>query len=115
MKNFKNTLIQVTQAGMGNGDETLGLKLITNYLRLISEENELPKFIVFYNSGVSLICKDSPAIDTLKTMEEKGVKLIACKTCLIYFELMDKIEVGIAGTMMDIVELQKLSEKVITV
>jgi selenium metabolism protein YedF len=114
MKNFKNTLIQISQDVMGTGDKVLGLKLMTNYLRLINEETEMPSFIVFYNSGVKLICKDSPVIEVTKAMEGKGVKLIACKTCLQHFDLMDKMEVGIAGTMMDIVELQKIADKVIT-
>ncbi|MBI9069854.1 MAG: DsrE family protein [Salinivirgaceae bacterium] len=41
-------------------------------------------------------------------------KLIACKTCLQHFNLTDKIEVGVVGTTMDIVELQKMADKVIT-
>ncbi|MBN1951264.1 MAG: sulfurtransferase-like selenium metabolism protein YedF [Bacteroidales bacterium] len=113
MQNLKNTLIQVSRNGMGAGDETLGIQLITNYLKLISEENDLPKFMVFYNAGVKLICEGSPVIDTLKVLEQKGVKLIACKTCLNYFNLMDKMEAGLAGTMMNILELQKLADKVI--
>lgn len=113
MENFKNSLIQITQNGMGAGDDELGQKLIANYLTLISEEKELPRVIVFYNAGVQLICSGSPVIDTLKTIEQKGCKLLACKTCLNHFNLLDKVEVGIAGTMMDIIELQKVADKVI--
>ncbi|TDO01329.1 DsrE family protein [Sunxiuqinia elliptica] len=113
MENFKNSLIQITQNGMGAGDDELGQKLIANYLTLISEEKELPRVIVFYNAGVQLICSGSPVIDTLKTIEQKGCKLLACKTCLNHLNLLDKVEVGIAGTMMDIIELQKVANKVI--
>lgn len=114
MENFKNTLLQISQDGMGNGDVALGLQLITNYLRLINEETNMPRFIVFYNSGVKLICKGSPVIEVIDAMEKKGVKLIACKTCLQFFNLKDKMEVGITGAMMDIVELQRKADKVIT-
>ncbi len=113
MKNLKNTLLQITQNGMGTGDETLGLQLVANYLKLINEEEDLPQFITFYNGGVKLICSGSPVIPELQDLEIKGVKLIACKTCLNHFNLLQKVEVGIAGTMMDIIELQKISEKVI--
>jgi len=113
MKQNDTTLIQITQNGMGHGDETLGLKLIGNYLKLIVQENSLPKFIVFYNSGVQLICEGSPAIDILREIENKGVKLIACKTCLDYYQLSEKVEVGHAGTMVDIIALQNLAGKVI--
>lgn len=98
---------------MGTGDEALALQLVTNYLKLINEENELPKFMAFYNGGVKLICNGSPALEIIKTIEKKGVKLIACKTCLNHFNLMDKLEVGMAGTMIDIMELQRIADKVI--
>lgn len=112
---MKNTLIQITNNGMGAGSDELGLKLITNYFSLIKEDENPPKFITFYNSGVKLLCNGSPAIEILKTLEKKGIQLIACKTCLNHFELMDKIEVGTMGTMIDIINLQKVADKVINV
>lgn len=98
---------------MGEGDQALGIKLVSNYLTLLNEENELPRHIVFYNAGIKLLCMGSPALDALKKLEEKGVKLIACKTCLAHFGLTDKIKAGIMGTMIDIIELQKIANKVI--
>ena len=112
---MKNTLIQVSNNGMGQGDEELGLKLIANYFRLLIQEEKLPQIITFYNSGVKLICENSPVIETLKQIEAKGVKLIACKTCLDFFNLSNKIKVGIAGTMIDIITLQSAADKVINV
>lgn len=113
MNNFKNTLIQITQNGMGSGDETLGLLLLTNYLKLLGEETELPKIITFYNAGVKLICSGSPVVESLKSLEQKGIKLMACKTCLNHFSLLDNMEIGIAGTMIDIMHFQKVADKVI--
>lgn len=113
MKSYKNTLLQFTQNGMGLGDNSLGLQLAVSYLSLINEEDEVPKFICFYNSGVKLISEGSPCITILKTLEKRGVKLLACKTCLNHYNLMDKIQVGIAGTMVDIISLQKIANKVI--
>lgn len=110
---MKNTLIQVTQNGMGSNNDELGLLLVSNYFKLINEEDNLPRFIAFYNKGVKLICKGSPIIDDLKKLESKNVKLIACKTCLNYFDILNDIEVGNAGTMIDIVQLQKLADKII--
>lgn len=113
MATLKNTLLQISQYGMGRGDEQLGVTLLTNYLKLINEESEPPRFIALYNSGVKLVCKGSPAIPMLNEIEQKGVKIIVCTTCLKHFNLVQDQEVGIAGTMMDIVELQKVAEKVI--
>ncbi|RKD92299.1 DsrE family protein [Mangrovibacterium diazotrophicum] len=113
MENFRNTLIQITQKGMGQGDDELGLVLLKNYLTLLAEESEMPRVIAFYNGGVQLICSGSPVIEQLKVLEKKGVRLLACKTCLKYYDLLEKRETGIEGTMMDIIELQKVAEKVI--
>lgn len=110
---MNNTLIQITQDSMGNGDQELGQLLIANYLKLINEESKLPRFIALYNSGVKLICKGSPVIEQFKVLEQAGVKLIACKTCLNHFNILETVEVGIPGTMIDIIELQKKAEKVI--
>lgn len=113
MSKNRNTLLQITSNGMGQGDEKLGLILLENYLRLCIQEETLPKFIAFYNEGVKLIATDSPVIEILKTIEGKGVKLLACKTCLNHFKLLDAIGVGMAGTMIDIISLQKEADKVI--
>ncbi len=111
---MKNILIQFTQNGMGRGSEELGVVLATNYLNLLSQEDDLPRFIAFYNGGVKLVCSKSPVIDILKALEAKGVNLVACKTCLNHFGILDKMQVGIAGTMMDIIDLQKKADKVIS-
>ena len=110
---MENTLLQINNKAMGNGDDVLGQKLIKNYFRLINEQEHLPRFITFYNSGVQLVCKESPVIDELKALEKNGVKLVVCKTCLMHFELLEKIQVGIVGAMTDIIELQKAADKVI--
>nr|WP_319569668.1 DsrE family protein [uncultured Draconibacterium sp.] len=112
MNSFKNTLIQITQNGMGSGNEKLGQLLVKNYLILLCEE-ETPKVITFYNEGVKLICSGSEALEPLKLLAEKGVKLVACKTCLNHFQLLEKVEVGITGTMVDIMHFQKVAEKVV--
>lgn len=109
----ENTLIQVTNYGMGQGNEDLALQLFINYIKLSLADNVLPKIITFYNAGVRLIATGSPAIDILKEAEAKGTKLLACKTCLNHYGLIDKVEVGIPGTMVDIITLQAKASKVI--
>ena len=113
MNTFKNILIQITHNGMGSNDNELGHILIKNYLTLLCEEEKLPKVITFYNEGVKLLCIGSPALEPLKQLSEKGVRLIACKTCLNHFQLMDKMETGITATMVDIMYFQKVAEKVV--
>jgi hypothetical protein len=53
-------------------------------------------------------------IGSLKSLESKGVRLILCTTCLNYFDLTDKVQVGILGGMIDILEAQRRAGKVIS-
>ncbi|RZT91135.1 selenium metabolism protein YedF [Ancylomarina subtilis] len=111
--NNSNTLVQINKNGMGNGNEELGQILISNYLKLSLTNGQLPKIITFYNAGVQLTCTGSPVLDTLREMEKAGVKMIICKTCLNFYKLENKVEVGIQGTMQDIITLQADASKVI--
>lgn len=109
-----NILLQINSYGMGRGDKSLGIKLIQKYFELQTQEESAFSFIIFYNEGVKLLTNNSPVIDSLKELEKKGTKLIACSTCLEHYDLIDNLEVGIAGGMSDIVTLQAKADKIIT-
>jgi selenium metabolism protein YedF len=109
-----NTVILITNNGMGKADETLQQKLIGKYLELLQQNDSLPNAICFYTDGVKLVVEGSPVLNQLKSLEEAGVHLIVCSTCLEYFGLTDKVKIGIVGGMADIIEAQVKAEKVIT-
>jgi intracellular sulfur oxidation DsrE/DsrF family protein len=111
---MRSTVILVTGNGMGNAPEDLRLTLVKNYLGLLKDEKKLPVALLFYGEGVKLVCSDSPVIESLTVLSERGVNLIACKTCLNYFGLSDQVKVGHAGTMSDILTVQLAADKVIT-
>jgi selenium metabolism protein YedF len=102
-----NYAVAVTSEFMGSGDDFLGKKLIKSFFVALSVLDELPSVVVFYNSGVKLAVKDSEIIDILKEIENKGVEIISCSTCVDHFSLGDSIGAGKAGDMYLI--LQKLS------
>lgn len=109
------SLIQVTKTYMGEGDQELGRKLLTNYFKLRNADNHLPRIMVFYNSGIKVLCEDSELLDIFKEIEAKGVKMIVCGTCLDHFGLADKLKAGMRGTMVDIISLQEEADKVLTI
>ncbi len=109
-----NALLQVNNYGMGLGDEGLALQLFNNYIKLSLDDNRLPKIMVLYNAGVKLTCTGSPALDILKEAEAKGCSILACKTCLNHYNILDEVEVGTTGTMMDIITLQAKASKIIS-
>jgi intracellular sulfur oxidation DsrE/DsrF family protein len=108
-------VLLITRQGMGTADPELQMRLVGNYLRLLDESNLLPAIICFYAEGVKLLVEGSPVIESLQSLEHKGVRLIACSTCLNYYGLADKIRVGIIGGMTDIIEAQWHAGKVITI
>jgi len=108
-----DTVIIVNRNGMGEADQVLQHKLIGTYLRLLDEHNVLPAAICFYTEGVHLAVDGSPVLDVLQSLEKKGVRLILCSTCLNYYNLVDRVKVGIVGGMGDILEAQHLASKVI--
>jgi selenium metabolism protein YedF len=110
-----DTVILITNNGMGKGPEDLQLKLIVKYLELLAHQNDFPAAICFYTEGVRLVTEGSTVLEKLKVLENKGVRLIACSTCLDYFGLAEKVEIGIVGGMGDILEAQWNAGKVITI
>jgi intracellular sulfur oxidation DsrE/DsrF family protein len=110
-----STIILVTSYGMGNAETPLQHKLLGVYLSLLDENDILPAVICFYADGVKMVVEGSPVLEELKSLEFKGVRLIVCRTCLNYFKLTDKVQVGIVGGMTDIIEAQWQAEKVISI
>ena len=94
----KTFLIQ--SEGLGRGDEQLGSLLMASFLRLLGESQDKPGSLIFWNAGVRLLCQGSQVLEHLKRLEEQGVELLACTTCLEYFDLMDKLAAGKPTTMM---------------
>ena len=109
-----DTVLLINRNGMGEADPELQIKLMQTYLTLIDEADALPAVICFYAEGVHLVVNGSPVIESLRSLEAKGVNLIICNTCLKYFELNDQVAVGITGGMPDIIEAQRRAAKVIT-
>jgi sulfur relay (sulfurtransferase) complex TusBCD TusD component (DsrE family) len=108
------TVLLVTRNGMGDAEPALQQKLITTYFKLLDEHNILPAAICFYTNGVQLAVEGSPVLGLLRSLQSKGVRLILCSTCLTYFGLTDKVQVGIVGGMTDIIEAQRRAGKVIS-
>ena len=107
-------VLMVMREGMGTADPELQKKLIKTYFALLNEHDVLPSAICFYTEGVKLVVEGSAVLPELSALEEKGVRLILCSTCLDYFGLKEKVKVGIVGGMTDIIEAQWRAEKVIT-
>lgn len=90
---------------MGAGDRTLGDIILATFLRLLLEKPVLPEYIVLWNDGVRIAAKGSQVLDHLKRLEEKGVKIISCLTCVEYLGLLDNIKAGQIKKMPEIMDV----------
>lgn len=81
-----DTIVVMNQDQMGHGDRQLGLKILGTFLK---KSISLPGFtaIVFFNAGVKLVAAGSPVLTELQLLEERGVDLVPCGTCLQHFEI----------------------------
>jgi len=86
-----------------------------SFLRKLCMQQEKPSAIVFYNSGVHVLAGGSATLDALEALAEAGVDLIACGTCVAFYELKDSIFVGRISDMHEIVATLMHSTKVITI
>ncbi|MBL9076134.1 MAG: DsrE family protein [Planctomycetes bacterium] len=79
-----DTIVVLNQDQMGHGDRQLGQKILGTFLK---KSIGLPDFgaIVFFNAGVKLVAADSPVLTELRLLEERGVDLVPCGTCLQHF------------------------------
>ncbi|WP_258360657.1 sulfurtransferase-like selenium metabolism protein YedF [Moorella sulfitireducens (nom. illeg.)] len=107
-------VLLVTSACLGRGSEELGSILMRSFFYSLSETEVLPRRVIFINSGVQLCCQGSPVLDSLLALEQKGLEILACGTCLDYYHLKEKLCVGSVTNMYTIIEYLAAAEKVIT-
>ncbi|MFC2067657.1 sulfurtransferase-like selenium metabolism protein YedF [Chloroflexota bacterium] len=106
-------VLLITSCVMGKGDDQLGELLMANFLRLLGENQEKPTTMVFLNSGVRLVCDGSNVLDHVIKLEELGIEILACTTCLEYFDLADKPKVGKQTTMVKSIQSIMTADAVI--
>jgi selenium metabolism protein YedF len=111
----KKIMVMIATDRMGYGDDELGQKLMVNFIKTLKEMgNELWR-LIFVNNGVKLTIEGSEILPVLKEYEETGLHILVCGTCLTYFDLLDKKQVGETTNMLDIVTAMQLADKVINI
>ena len=108
-----NTVVAVDTDSMGRGNDELGTVLIKGFLFAVSRLETLPKTVLFYNGGAKLTTEGSASLEDLRLMEQQGVEILTCGTCLNYYGLTDQLAVGSVTDMYTIVERLNRAEKVI--
>ena len=99
---------------MGRGSEELGWALLQNYVKTIKELSHLPGKIFFYNGGVKIVATDNKAVEAVIEMEQRGVEIWACGTCLEFFHLEKELKIGKITNMFDIVNSMAKASRIMS-
>jgi len=100
----KNTVVVISSKAMGHGGDELGTALMKGFIYALGQQETLPDTILFYNGGANIPVEGSVSLEDLKAMEEQGVEILTCGTCLNFYGLTDKLAVGQVTNMYTIVE-----------
>ena len=99
-----DTVVVIASDKMGEGAEELGKTLLKAFVFSLTQQDKLPKTILFYNGGAHLTCEGSPMLEDLRALEAEGVEIMTCGTCLNFYGLTEKLAVGSVTNMYVIAE-----------
>ena len=108
-----DTVVVISSDCMGSGNDELGKVLMKGFIYAVSQLDQLPKTILFYNGGATITTEGSASLEDLKNMEAQGVEIMTCGTCLDYYNLKDKLAVGTVTNMYSIVETMNGAAKIL--
>lgn len=74
IKNSGEKVVVIKSEFMGDGDNELGKVLIKGFIYALSQQDELPQTMLFYNGGAKITSEGSESIEDLKALEEKRCK-----------------------------------------
>jgi selenium metabolism protein YedF len=112
---FEPTVLLVTSATLGRGDDELGTVLMRTFIHTLGESDIKPHRLIFMNSGVKLVTTGSEVLDDLRSLEKDGVEILACGTCLSHFGLKEAVEIGRISNMYEITMALMKSAKVVSI
>lgn len=106
-------IVVISSGRMGEGNDELGEVLMKGFIYALTQQDELPETILFYNGGAPFTCEGSPALEDLKQLEAQGVEILTCGTCLNYYGLSEKLKIGDVTNMYVIAEKMMQADSII--
>jgi len=97
-------VVAVSSDKMGEGDPQLGAILMKGFLNALIEQPVLPTHLLFYNAGVKLTTVDSGVSNSLLALQDSGVEILVCGTCIDFYDIKAKMAVGRISNMFALTE-----------
>ncbi|WP_313800612.1 DsrE family protein [Cytobacillus sp.] len=102
---MNNKVILLSSDQLGKGDKELGEGVLETFFTLLKQREELPAAIFCMNRGVFTLTDSSFVSVHLKELETKGVEVLACKTCVDYYKIEEKLVAGKISGMPHFIDL----------
>jgi selenium metabolism protein YedF len=109
----RKTVVAVTSERMGSGDDELGTKLMVSFFRTLVMLEPAPSAVVFYNAGVKMALDDSPVLEHIRELAEKGTSVYLCTTCINHFGIRNRLPVGSFSDMYQILTVLQDADHII--
>ncbi|MEA4924665.1 MAG: sulfurtransferase-like selenium metabolism protein YedF [Syntrophomonadaceae bacterium] len=101
----REVAILVKSDVFGQGNDELGAVLTKSFLYTLTEMSSAIHTIIFMNGGIHLTTAGSPVLEHLEYLQENGVQILSCGTCLDFFDKKEKLKVGQVTNMYTAVEI----------
>lgn len=102
---MKNKVILVSSDQLGKGDKDLGEGVLETFFTLLKQREDKPAAIFLMNRGVLTLTEQSLVSVHLKEIAESGVPVLACKTCVDYYDIESQLVGGEISGMGHFIEL----------
>lgn len=112
---LEDKCIFISSDKMGQGNDELGEVLMKGFIYTLTESKPYPKQILLVNGAITLSTTNKATIENLKILEDEGVEILSCGTCLDYYGLKEDLQVGSVTNMYNIVEALKNSINTISI
>jgi selenium metabolism protein YedF len=107
-------VVLISSNVLGRGDDNLGAMLMKSFMYTLTQMQGEIRTMLFMNSGVLVTTGGSELIEHIKLLENHGVEILSCGTCLDFYHMTDKLMVGSVTNMYTIAEKLMHADRVIT-
>lgn len=89
---------------IGADSDGLGEVLMKAFLGTVAQSGNPPSTVALMNAGVKMALSDRSTFEALRELEQNGVSLLICGTCVKHFGITDDIKIGVISNMFEITD-----------
>lgn len=91
----------------------LGKILVNGFMNAVLSLSHKNATVILISNGVRLATTGSYALEVLNKLREQGVNILICGTCLDFFKIRDRVQVGTISNALEIMQCMTGSTTVI--